>query len=115
MTTKEVYEQYDKKPEYINSEYFFTVKLPNVNKVIENNVTQDVHQNGTQKQKSNEEGIIEVIKSNNKVTRKEMSEKLGIPLRTLQRIINASNIIRYVGSGEPTRQLNNRASGLHIG
>lgn len=57
-------------------------------------------QNGTQKKESNEDKIIKIIKNNSKATRNEMSEKLGISIRTLQRIINASDKIRFVGSSK---------------
>lgn len=62
--------------------------------------TQNGTQNGTQKKESNEDKIIKIIKNNSKTTRNEMSEKLGISIRTLQRIINASDKIRFVGSSK---------------
>ena len=48
---------------------------------------------------SYESGILSVVKSNNRITRKEMAEKLSISLRSLQRIINAMDELHYVGSG----------------
>jgi predicted HTH transcriptional regulator len=38
--------------------------------------------------------------SNNKITRKQMSNELNIPVRTLQRIINSIDRIEYVGSSK---------------
>jgi ATP-dependent DNA helicase RecG len=40
-----------------------------------------------------------MVKSNNRITRKEMAEKLSISLRSLQRIINEMDELHYVGSG----------------
>ena len=59
-------------------------------------------QNGTQKveNKTTEDRIIEMIMSNNKITRKQMSNELNIPVRTLQRIINSIDRIEYVGSAK---------------
>ena len=37
---------------------------------------------------SYESGILSMVKSNNRITRKEMAEKLSISLRSLRRIIN---------------------------
>jgi ATP-dependent DNA helicase RecG len=40
-----------------------------------------------------------MVKSNNRIIRKEMAENLSISLRSLQRIINAMDELHYVGSG----------------
>lgn len=48
---------------------------------------------------SYESGILSMVKSNNRITRKEMAEKLSISLRSLQRIINEMDELHYVGSG----------------
>ena len=48
---------------------------------------------------SYESGILSMVKSNNRITRKEMAENLSISLRSLQRIINAMDELHYVGSG----------------
>ena len=59
--------------------------------------TQYGAQCGTHKE---ETVIIELIKSNNKITRKEIANNLSISLRTLQRILNSIDKIYYVGSGK---------------
>lgn len=46
-----------------------------------------------------ESSILAMVKSNNRITRKEMAEKLSISLRSLQRIINAMDELHYIGSG----------------
>ena len=48
---------------------------------------------------SYESGILSMVKSNNRITRKEMAEKLSISLRSLRRIINKMDELHYVGSG----------------
>ena len=55
--------------------------------------TQDGTQNGTQ------EKIIELIKMNSKVTRKEMAKVLGISVRSVQRALDEMDNVYYVGSG----------------
>lgn len=87
----------------------FKVTFPNMNykfdeakekiKTGTQNGTQNGTQSGTQSG-TQEDLLIELIKENNKITRKELSEKLGIPVRTLQRILNSLNNIKYVGSGK---------------
>ena len=65
------------------------------------NGTQCGTQYGTQYGTHKEElVIIELIKNNNKITRKEIANKLSISLRTLQRILNSIDKIYYVGSGK---------------
>ena len=48
---------------------------------------------------SYESGILSMVKSNNRITRTEMAEKLSISLRSLRRIINKMDELHYVGSG----------------
>ncbi len=54
-------------------------------------------QSGTQQIKDK---IIMIMESDNKVTRVRIAEQLGISVRTLQRIINDEDTIRYVGHGK---------------
>lgn len=61
--------------------------------------TQLALNNGTQPEFSEEE-LIKVIKSNNKITRKEIAKYFGVSLRTVQRYLNMVKSIRYVGSGK---------------
>ena len=50
-----------------------------------------------------ESSILSMVKSNNRITRKEMVEKLSIRLRSLQRKINEMDEFHYVGSGNHGR------------
>lgn len=60
------------------------------------NGTQDGTQDGTQEI---ENGIQELIRQNQKVTRKKMAEELDISIRQLQRILNKMENVKYVGRG----------------
>lgn len=65
------------------SETHLTIKIPYNKKVLEiQNVPQNVPQ------KTDEQKIIEIIKNNPKLTRKEMDECIGKTVKTVQRIIN---------------------------
>ena len=55
--------------------------------------TQDGTQDGTQKK------VIELIKMNPKVTRKQMAKELDISIRSLQRILNEMDSVYFVGRG----------------
>ena len=82
----------------------FKVTFPNLNYKFdeEYNGTQYGTQNGTQSIESKNEmdRIIEMIKVNNKITRKDMSKILNIPIRTLQRKLNQQKNIIYIGTGK---------------
>ena len=54
---------------------------------------------GTHGTHNYEAQIIALVKKNNKITRKQMAEELSIGLRTVQRIINSMDNLKYVGSG----------------
>ncbi|MBO6159173.1 MAG: putative DNA binding domain-containing protein [Firmicutes bacterium] len=43
--------------------------------------------------------IRSMIKANNKITRKQIAEALSVSLRTVQRILNSIDGLRYIGSG----------------
>ena len=43
--------------------------------------------------------ILEMIKRNNKISAKQMSEKLGIIIRTVRRKIKEMDNIEYIGHG----------------
>lgn len=47
-----------------------------------------------------EDLIISLIEENNKITCKELAEHLGVSIRTLQRILNENESIKFVGSGK---------------
>lgn len=63
--------------------------------------TQDVTQNGTQDgtQEDIYALILEMIKRNNKILVKQMSEKLGISIRTVRRKIKEMDNVEYIGHG----------------
>lgn len=63
--------------------------------------TQDVTQNGTidVTQEDIYALILEMIKRNNKISAKQMSEKLGISIRTVRRKIKEMDNIEYIGHG----------------
>jgi len=42
--------------------------------------------------------IIDLIKNNSKITRKEMTQKIGVSLKTIERVLKNSKIIKRVGS-----------------
>ena len=67
------------------------------------NVLHDGTHSGTHDEEkireSYESSILSMVKSNNRITRKEMAEKLSISLRSLQRIINEMDGLHYTGSG----------------
>ena len=79
------------------SETHFTIKIPYNKKVLE---TQNVPQNVPRK--TDEQKIIEMIKNNPKTTRKEMAEAIGKTVKTVQRIINENNNIKFVCSSNLT-------------
>lgn len=43
--------------------------------------------------------ILEMIKRNNKISAKQMSEKLGISIRTVRRKIKKMDNVEYIGHG----------------
>lgn len=43
--------------------------------------------------------ILEMIKRNNKISAKQLAEKLGISIRTVRRKIKEMNNIEYIGHG----------------
>ena len=40
-----------------------------------------------------------MINANNKITRKQIAEELSVSLRTVQRLLNSIDGLRYIGSG----------------
>ena len=61
-------------------------------------VIQNVPQNVPQK--TDEQKIIEMIRNNPKITRKEMAKVIGKTVKTVQRIINQNNNIKFTGSSK---------------
>ena len=89
--TYQVHYKEEKKPYFRSDRYQFTVIMPNLNYG-----TQDGTQDGTQNIDSR---ILTMIKNNNKISAKEMSEQLGIGLRTIRRKIKENDKIEYIGHG----------------
>ena len=97
-----IFKEYKKdkeQPEVQTSLNMFKVTFPNLNYKFNNSMsgTQNGTQNGTQQKI---EVLISLIKDNNKITRKELAEKIGVSVRTLQRILNETPNIKYVGVGK---------------
>ena len=67
--------------------------MPNLNY----DSTQDGTQDGTQEDIY--ALILEMIKRNNKISVKQMSEKLGISIRTVRRKIKEMDNVEYIGHG----------------
>ena len=77
------------KPYFRSDRYQFTVIMPNLNY----NGTQDVTQDDVYTL------ILEMIKRNNKISAKQLAEKLGISIRTVRRKIKEMDNIEYIGHG----------------
>ena len=76
---------------------FLRVTIP-FNYSLDNHGTQDGTQDCTQ-DKDAKVRIKDLIKMNNKITRKTIAKELNVSLRTLQRILNEMKEIQYIGSG----------------
>lgn len=46
-----------------------------------------------------EHRILSMIKTNNKITRKQIASELSVSLRTVQRMLNSIKGLKYIGSG----------------
>lgn len=71
--------------------------MPNLNYDGTQNGTQNGTQDGTQEDIY--ALILEMIKRNNKILVKQMSEKLGISIRTVRRKIKEMDNVEYIGHG----------------
>lgn len=87
----------EKKPYFRSDRYQFTVIMPNLNYNGTQDGTQDVTQDGTQDDVYTL--ILEIIKRNNKISAKQLAEKLGISIRTVRRKIKEMDNIEYIGHG----------------
>ena len=83
----------EKKPYFRSDRYQFTVIMPNLNYNDTQDVTQDVTQDDVYTL------ILEMIKRNNKISAKQLAEKLGISIRTVRRKIKEMDNIEYIGHG----------------
>lgn len=91
----------EKKPYFRSDRYQFTVIMPNLNYNGTQDGTQDVTQDGTQDGTQDDVYtlILEMIKRNNKISAKQLAEKLGISIRTVRRKIKEMDNIEYIGHG----------------
>ena len=87
----------EKKPYFRSDRYQFTVIMPNLNYNGTKDGTQDVTQDVTQDDVYTL--ILEMIKRNNKISAKQLAEKLGISIRTVRRKIKEMDNIEYIGHG----------------
>lgn len=83
----------EKKPYFRSDRYQFTVIMPNLNYNGTQDGTQDVTQDDVYTL------ILEMIKRNNKISAKQLAEKLGISIRTVRRKIKEMDNIEYIGHG----------------
>lgn len=83
----------EKKPYFRSDRYQFTVIMPNLNYNGTQDVTQDVTQDDVYTL------ILEMIKRNNKISAKQLAEKLGISIRTVRRKIKEMDNIEYISHG----------------
>ena len=70
---------------------------PNTEKRTEKTATQAKRKTGIQAKLGQQ--IIQIIKQNNKITLRNISEMLGVSLRTLNRRISEMPTVKYIGSG----------------
>jgi len=70
---------------------------PNTEKRTERTATQAKRKTGIQAKLGQQ--IIQIIKQNNKITLRDISEMLGVSLRTLNRRISEMPTVKYIGSG----------------
>ncbi|MCC8060587.1 MAG: HTH domain-containing protein [Clostridiales bacterium] len=94
----------DCKVEYYGDEYGFTVRFyrhcgEGWGTDMGANGTHGT-QNGTHSDTSYEEQILNLVRMNNKITRKQMAKTLSISPRTVQRVINSMDNLIYIGSGK---------------
>ncbi|BAL82794.1 hypothetical protein SELR_10860 [Selenomonas ruminantium subsp. lactilytica TAM6421] len=83
-------------PKFMAEHRDFLLTLYNLNYVEEKNVAQDVAQEKTSKYEAQ---ILALVKSNDKVTRQEMAQKLGVSKKTIEREIKKITELSYVGRG----------------
>ena len=98
----EAYDGTEHQPEFYVSHSYFMITLHNLNP-IESHDTQNEPQNEPQNELQKDklqENIIELIKDNPKITRKEMSAILGKSISTIFRILKNNPNIKYIGSSK---------------
>ena len=78
----------------------FKITFPNLNYGFNNNISRtlnDTHQKVDLK--------ILLIKENNKITRKELAEKIRVSVRTLERILNATTEMQIYRAMRNAREI----------
>ena len=104
----EEYYRKELKPKFKSTESSFTTILKNLNYVTQNvtqNVTQSEGENNGQKLKPSvrRDKILEIIKSNPKITAYDLSKKFNVTDRTIKRdlkVLTDEKTIEYIGSAK---------------
>ena len=88
----------DKEPVFNDSYDSFVLTIHNLNY---GNVPQDVAQGVAQDvaQDDVEDSIRKLVKANNKITRQQMADKIGVSKKTVERKIKEMDDVHYVGRG----------------
>ena len=101
----EAYSGYEKKPVFVSEHWGFTITFPNVNYGSKNDTLtpQDdrinIQENVQEKKRENK--ITALMAGNNHISIRELSEKLGVSSKTIQRDLNVlkeKNVIRRIGA-----------------
>ncbi len=97
---REVYENEELKPEFKVIDRYFFLTLPNLNKdsysFDAQNEAQSDAQNEAQKSSIHKK-IIDLIKANPRITRKQTATQIGVSKATIERELLKSNDIRFIG------------------
>lgn len=92
----------DQKPVFEEGNIFktiITLKKIATRKVGRNNVVHNVAHDVVHDKLDLVEFIKEKVRSNNKITRKSMADKVGVSVKTIERIIKLIENLKYVGTG----------------
>ena len=95
----DTYSSYEKKPVFLSEHWGFTITFPNVNYGSVHDDQENVQENV--QEKSREDKILALITDNNKISIKEIAEKLGVTPKTIQRDLDKmkdKNIISRIGA-----------------
>ncbi|MGN0750763.1 MAG: DeoR family transcriptional regulator [Treponema sp.] len=95
----DAYSSYEKKPVFLSEHWGFTITFPNVNYGSVHDDQENVQENV--QEKSREDKILALITDNNKISIKEIAEKLGVTPKTIQRDLDKmkdKNIISRIGA-----------------
>ena len=95
----DAYSSYEKKPVFLSEHWGFTITFPNVNYGSAHDDQENVQENV--QEKSREDKILALITDNNKISIKEIAEKLGVTPKTIQRDLDKmkdKNIISRIGA-----------------